>query len=811
MTPRKSIAPIFIPFVAVLVMAAALPLPAGAARVTDGLAVLYDFAYVDSVTVADVSGVVPPLDLKVVVPGAVTWLPGGGLTLNAPTLVRSGEYATKIVQAATATDAVTIEAWLTPASTTLSDPPPARIITCSDSPTTRNFTLGQGDGAGDDLWTLRLRSTGTDDNGTPATSTGPGTLTTETTHVVVTRDATGAVGVYLDGALVETALVGGTLQNWSPEYFFALGDELTGGRPWLGTYHLVAVYGRALDHAEVISNFNAGPRGVPVDTAPAVVSAPIPAAAVGVPYTYQVLATGYPAPAFALVAPPAGMAIDPVTGLVTWTPSVAGDYPIEITATNSAGSAVPQTYTLTVFEENPLALEVWHGSDQRVGHLGDGQADFNLLGNVSPVGNVSSVAYNLNGSLYRELALGPDSPRLANDGDFNADLPIAQLKPGENTLVVRATGSNGLVATDTVTVTRQMGGSQELPVNIDWGSLADPQDVGQYVDGKWAVQGDGIRTVETGYDRLFLIGETDWQDYEILVPVTIHQVIADPPNPAGMPPGLGILMRFTGHVAGGISGNDPDDQPKSGYLPFGGLGWLRWTSNPPAEPAVHFHYGYKVGWWPRDPPLPDSGEDSGVEPFGALDSAVDFGPASVQPGGTYVMRMRCETLPDTPQGEGVTRYSWKIWDTIDPEPAVWGFEITQESAVALRRGGVVLVAHHVDATFGDVVITDLGSDPSPVPEPGAGQIVLHQNQPNPFNPLTIIRMDVPRESAAHLAVYDIQGRLVRILFRGNLPAGRRELRWDGRDDSGRDVAGGIYLFRLDADGRSETRKMTLVR
>ena len=44
---------------------------------------------------------------------------------------------------ATATDAVTVEAWLTPASTALADPPPARIITCSDSPTTRNFTLGQ--------------------------------------------------------------------------------------------------------------------------------------------------------------------------------------------------------------------------------------------------------------------------------------------------------------------------------------------------------------------------------------------------------------------------------------------------------------------------------------------------------------------------------------------------------------------------------------------------------------------------------------------------------------------------------------------
>ena len=81
-----------------------------------------------------------------------------------------------------------------------------------------------------------------------------------------------------------------------------------------------------------------------------------------------------------------------------------------------------------------------------------------------------------------------------------------------------------------------------------------------------------MRAIRPGYDRIFLIGETDWLDYEIEVPITINEVVD------AYWPGLGIILRFAGHVAGGISGADPAAQPKYGYLPFGGLGWLRWAA-----------------------------------------------------------------------------------------------------------------------------------------------------------------------------------------------------------------------------------------
>ncbi len=92
------------------------------------------------------------------------------------------------------------------------------------------------------------------------------------------------------------------------------------------------------------------------------------------------------------------------------------------------------------------------------------------------------------------------------------------------------------------------------------------------------------------------------------------------------------------------------------------------------------------------------------------------------------------------------------------------------------------------------------------------EAVLHPNAPNPFNPRTRIRYDVPAPGArVRLAVYSVEGRLVRELASGFEPAGRRERTWDGRDESGSDVASGIYFLRYEVGGRGLTRKMTLLR
>jgi len=89
---------------------------------------------------------------------------------------------------------------------------------------------------------------------------------------------------------------------------------------------------------------------------------------------------------------------------------------------------------------------------------------------------------------------------------------------------------------------------------------------------------------------------------------------------------------------------------------------------------------------------------------------------------------------------------------------------------------------------------------------------LWQNSPNPFNPTTSIRYSVAREGAAvSLRVYDVAGRRVATLVEGPGGAGDHVALWNGRDDSGRPVASGIYFSRLFVDGWSEARKMVLLK
>jgi flagellar hook assembly protein FlgD len=92
-----------------------------------------------------------------------------------------------------------------------------------------------------------------------------------------------------------------------------------------------------------------------------------------------------------------------------------------------------------------------------------------------------------------------------------------------------------------------------------------------------------------------------------------------------------------------------------------------------------------------------------------------------------------------------------------------------------------------------------------------GQPLLKQNAPNPFNPRTTIRFDLPAAGTVRLAIYDVAGRLVKVLVEGEIPAGSHEAVWDGRDSAGRGMASGGYFARLQAGGKVETVRMGLVR
>ncbi|MEE9170827.1 MAG: T9SS type A sorting domain-containing protein, partial [bacterium] len=87
---------------------------------------------------------------------------------------------------------------------------------------------------------------------------------------------------------------------------------------------------------------------------------------------------------------------------------------------------------------------------------------------------------------------------------------------------------------------------------------------------------------------------------------------------------------------------------------------------------------------------------------------------------------------------------------------------------------------------------------------------LAQNYPNPFNGETIVDFAVPRQSQISLKIYDVTGRLIRILMDGAVPSGMYRHQWNGRDNSGERVGSGIYFYRLSGPGFSKTGKMVLI-
>lgn len=104
-----------------------------------------------------------------------------------------------------------------------------------------------------------------------------------------------------------------------------------------------------------------------------------------------------------------------------------------------------------------------------------------------------------------------------------------------------------------------------------------------------------------------------------------------------------------------------------------------------------------------------------------------------------------------------------------------------------------------------------GQWPTGVPGVLPTAMRLHPCRPNPFNPRTMIKYDLPEAGSVRLAVFDLAGRLVRMLVDESRSPGTYEAAWDGRDTEGREVGSGTYLARLEALGKVEVMRMALLR
>lgn len=88
---------------------------------------------------------------------------------------------------------------------------------------------------------------------------------------------------------------------------------------------------------------------------------------------------------------------------------------------------------------------------------------------------------------------------------------------------------------------------------------------------------------------------------------------------------------------------------------------------------------------------------------------------------------------------------------------------------------------------------------------------LHACEPNPLTRATTLRFDLPRGGPIDLAVYDLSGRRVATILKGEMGPGTFARMWRGVDDRGRRVGAGVYIARLESGLDSAIRKMVLVR
>ena len=88
---------------------------------------------------------------------------------------------------------------------------------------------------------------------------------------------------------------------------------------------------------------------------------------------------------------------------------------------------------------------------------------------------------------------------------------------------------------------------------------------------------------------------------------------------------------------------------------------------------------------------------------------------------------------------------------------------------------------------------------------------LHQNHPNPFNPVTTLRYDLPEDAVVNITIYDMMGRVVSNLVSSQQRAGYKSVQWNATNNTGQPVSAGLYLYLIEAGEFRQTKKMVLLK
>ena len=91
------------------------------------------------------------------------------------------------------------------------------------------------------------------------------------------------------------------------------------------------------------------------------------------------------------------------------------------------------------------------------------------------------------------------------------------------------------------------------------------------------------------------------------------------------------------------------------------------------------------------------------------------------------------------------------------------------------------------------------------------QLILHHNYPNPFNPVTTLRYDLPEDAMVSITIYDMMGRIVKTMVNDDQTAGHKSIQWNATNNVGQPVSAGLYLYTIEAGEFRQTKKMVLLK
>jgi len=544
--------------------------------------------------------------------------------------------------------------------------------------------------------------------------------------------------------------------------------------------------------------------------------------------------------------------------IIVWVDKRKGDCDIYAQKIDTAGNCVWQTggVPVDIRSDNQYlpqlisdgmggAIIVWE--DSHYGYI-----------YAQRIGISGSPSWNANGNLVSNYAGAARHPRIISDGSsgaiivFQAALDIyAQRLDINGNRLWSLTGKPVCVATG-VQAAPELAPDLANGAIIVWGDDRGPGLYAQRVDNSGAMlwEANGIRV------------NTHGNSYQLIVPDGMGGAIITAFYSASFSYGInGQRIGPSGDSYWGPNGACIRESAWSGYFPClvqDGIGGaiIAWHGGSIETGAVEDILAQRVNanghiQWTSDGVLACRAEGETNYPSVAADicggAIVTWEDERAGNDDIYALRIDANGYappngPDIPEGlKGTPIYNnnnvgglFVAWDR-NAESCMSHYEIYRDITETFMPGPENLLASPNDTYFYDVQwkwipyfyykvaavdVIDLRSDfallrpdditEAKMPKPSLMNY-LAQSYPNPFNPTTRISFGLEKDCVVSLRIYDAAGRLVRVLLRGNMPAGDHSAIWDGKDSAGLFASSGIYIYQLRAGNETISKKMVLVK